>query len=62
MVGRDFVFPVDVSVKLVAGDDLVLLGFAGLQVRRLAVFAYDGDLPEVVESSLIFGVFFGEVD
>jgi len=62
VVGRDLVFSVDVSVKLVAGYDLVLFSFAGLQVRRLTVFAYDGDLSEVLESSLIFGVFFGEVD
>ena len=62
VVGGDLVLAGDVAMELVARDDLVLSGLAGFEVGRLAVLADDGDLAEVVESLLVFTVFFGKVD
>lgn len=47
------IFSRNTAVQFVAGNDFVQIGFAGFQIRWLAILANDGYFPQICKCSLI---------
>lgn len=62
MIRYIFVVLCNSSVKLVTWYNLVLLSLTGLEIWRLAVLAYYGNLTQISEGASVLGIVIREIN